>query len=55
MQEAGMEYRAKLLFYMMFHRVNCAKRPFPELIEEHAPKSVHFPTLYDDALPATDD
>ncbi|KAL6864980.1 hypothetical protein ACP4OV_016131 [Aristida adscensionis] len=50
--EDGMDYRVKILYYMMFHQVNCAKRPFPELIEERAPKAVPFPTLDDDA-PAT--
>ncbi|KAL6893483.1 hypothetical protein ACP4OV_007581 [Aristida adscensionis] len=50
--EDGMDYRVKVLYYMMFHQVNCAKSRFPELIEERAPKAMPFPTLDDDA-PAT--
>ncbi|KAL6880674.1 hypothetical protein ACP4OV_012239 [Aristida adscensionis] len=51
--EDGMDYRVKILYYMMFRQVNCAKRPFPELIEERAPKAVPFPTLNDDAPAAS--
>ncbi|KAL6905768.1 hypothetical protein ACP4OV_003369 [Aristida adscensionis] len=51
--EDGMDYRVKILYYMMFHQVNCAKRPFPELIEERAPKAVPFATLDDDAPAAS--
>ncbi|KAL6838317.1 hypothetical protein ACP4OV_031821 [Aristida adscensionis] len=49
----GMDYRVKILYYMMFHQVNCAKRTFPELIEERAPKAVPFQTLDDDAPAAS--
>ncbi|KAL6848767.1 hypothetical protein ACP4OV_021350 [Aristida adscensionis] len=51
--EDGMDYRVKILYYMMFYQVNCAKRPFPKLIEEKAPKAVPFPTLDDDAPAAS--
>ncbi|KAL6595589.1 hypothetical protein ACP70R_047929 [Stipagrostis hirtigluma subsp. patula] len=43
------DYRYKLLHYMMFHSVNDAKRPFPDVIEELGSTFVPFPPLDDDA------